>query len=212
MRAAVVKLGGSTADHKAMDVWTAALAVARLPLVVVPGGGTFADQVRDEQRRLGFSDAAAHAMAILAMDQFGQVILDRHERFSAARSPEEIDQALADGKIPVWLPSAMAIPAQEIPASWGITSDSVAAWLAGKLGAEALLLVKQSKAFANEDSVADLMARGIVDACFATMLPGGIDLFIVGPHDAATAGAALAAGMLPGIRIRPIVGQAREVG
>ena len=162
MRAAVVKLGGSTADHKAMDVWTAALAVARLPLVVVPGGGAFADQVRDEQRRLGFSDAAAHAMAILAMDQFGHVILDRHERFSAARSPEEIDQALADGKIPVWLPSAMAVPAPEIPASWGITSDSLAAWLAGKLGAEALLLVKQSKAFANEDSVADLMARRIV--------------------------------------------------
>ena len=106
----------------------------------------------------------------------------------------------------------MAVPAPEIPASWGITSDSLAAWLAGKLGAEALLLVKQSKAFANEDSVADLMARGIVDACFAAMLPGGIDLLIVGPHDAATAGAALAAGTLPGIRIRPVVGQAREVG
>ena len=211
MRAAVVKLGGSTADHKAMDVWTAALAVARLPLVVVPGGGTFADQVRDEQRRLGFSDAAAHAMAILAMDQFGHVILDRHERFSAARSPEEIDQALAGGKIPVWLPSAMAVPAPEIPASWGITSDSLAAWLAGKLGAEALLLVKQSRAFANEDSVADLMARGIVDACFATMLPQGVDLFVAGPHDAATAAAELARGKLPGVTIAPIAERTRKV-
>ena len=211
MRAAVVKLGGSTADHKAMDVWTAALAVARLPLVVVPGGGAFADQVRDEQRRLGFSDAAAHAMAILAMDQFGQVILDRHERFSAARSPEEIDQALAGGKIPVWLPSAMAVPAPEIPASWGITSDSLAAWLAGKLGAETLLLVKQSRAFANEDSVADLMARGIVDACFATMLPQGVDLFVAGPHDAATAAAELARGKLPGVTIAPIAERTRKV-
>ena len=211
MRAAVVKLGGSTADHKAMDVWTAALAVARLPLVVVPGGGAFADQVRDEQRRLGFSDAAAHAMAILAMDQFGQVILDRHERFSAARSPEEIDQALADGKIPVWLPSAMAIPAQEIPASWGITSDSLAAWLAGKLDAEALLLIKQSRAFANEDSVADLMARGIVDACFATMLPPGVALFVAGPHDAAMAAATLSSGRLPGVTISPVAEQTRKV-
>ena len=211
MRAAVVKLGGSTADHKAMDVWTAALAVARLPLVVVPGGGAFADQVRDEQRRLGFSDAAAHAMAILAMDQFGHVILDRHERFSAARSPEEIDQALADGKIPVWLPSAMAVPAPEIPASWGITSDSLAAWLAGKLGAEALLLVKQSRAFANEDSVADLMARGIVDACFATMLPQGVALFVAGPHDAAMAAATLSSGRLPGVTISPVAEQTRKV-
>ena len=201
MRAAVVKLGGSTADHKAMEVWTGALARSSLPLVIVPGGGTFADQVRDEQRRLGFSDAAAHAMAILAMDQFGHVILDRHERFSPARSPEDIEKALADGKIPVWLPSVMAVPAPDIPASWDITSDSVAAWLAGKLGAETLLLIKQSRAFANEDSVADLTARGIVDAHFATMLPAGIGLFIAGPDDAATAAAMFSSGRLPGIHI-----------
>ena len=101
MRGAVVKLGGSTADHKEMDVWTTALAAAHVPLVIVPGGGAFADHVRDEQGRLGFSDAAAHAMAILAMDQFGHLILDRHERFSPARSPGEIERALADEKIPV---------------------------------------------------------------------------------------------------------------
>ena len=105
----------------------------------------------------------------------------------------------------------MAVPAPEIPASWGITSDSLAAWLAGKLGAEALLLVKQSKAFANEDSVADLMARGIVDACFATMLPQGVDLFVAGPHDAATAAAELARGKLPGVTIAPIAERTRKV-
>ena len=108
---------------------------------------------------------------------------------------------MADGKIPVWLPSAMAIPASDIPISWDITSDSLAAWLAGKLGAETLLLIKQSRAFANEDSVADLTARGIVDAHFATMLPAGIGLFIAGPDDAATAAAMFSSGRLPGIHI-----------
>lgn len=201
MKATVVKLGGSTADHKEMDVWTAALAGASLPLVIVPGGGAFADQVRDEQNRLGFSDAAAHAMAILAMDQFGHVILDRHGRFSAARSPKEIEQALADGKIPVWMPSAMAIPASDIPTSWDVTSDSLAAWLAGRLSAQALLLVKQSRAFTEHDGVADLMARGIVDVHFATMLPAGVDLLIAGPQDAATAAATLSSGRLPGVNI-----------
>jgi aspartokinase-like uncharacterized kinase len=201
VKATVVKLGGSTADHKEMDVWTAALAGASLPLVIVPGGGAFADQVRDEQNRLGFSDAAAHAMAILAMDQFGHVILDRHGRFSAARSPKEIEQALADGKIPVWMPSAMAIPASDIPTSWDVTSDSLAAWLTGRLSAQALLLVKQSRAFTEHDGVADLMARGIVDVHFATMLPAGVDLLIAGPQDAATAAATLSSGRLPGVNI-----------
>lgn len=216
MRVTVVKLGGSTADHKEMNVWTAALAAASVPLVIVPGGGAFADQVRDEQRRLGFSDAAAHAMAILAMDQFGHVILDRHERLSAARSPEEIEQVLADGRIPVWLPSSMAIPASDIPISWDVTSDSLAAWLAGKLDAEALLLIKQSRAFAKDDGVADLRARGIVDACFASMLPAAIDLFVASPADAATAGATLAAGRLPGVPIAsrtiPVPGSASVRG
>jgi aspartokinase-like uncharacterized kinase len=212
VKATVVKLGGSTADHKEMDVWTAALAGASLPLVIVPGGGAFADQVRDEQNRLGFSDAAAHAMAILAMDQFGHVILDRHGRFSAARSPKEIEQALADGKIPVWMPSAMAIPASDIPTSWDVTSDSLAAWLAGRLSAQALLLVKQSRAFTKEDSVADLMARGIVDAYFATMLPATAELLIAGPHDVASAAATLSSGRLPGVKIRPIVKQTKKVG
>jgi aspartokinase-like uncharacterized kinase len=202
VRLTVVKLGGSTADQGEMRVWIAALATSSLPLVIVPGGGTFADQVRESQKRLGFSDRAAHAMAILAMDQFGHVILDRQERLVPARSLDEIEYALADRRIPVWLPSAIAIPAPDIPASWDITSDSLAAWLAGQLGAEALLLIKQTAAFSDRDDVRSLMARGIVDAAFASMLPAGIDFRLAGPADATTAGAALSSGQLPGIRVQ----------
>lgn len=201
MKGAVAKLGGSTAGHDEMQVWIAALAGSSLPLVIVPGGGPFARQVRGAQKSMGFSDTAAHAMAILAMDQFGHVVVDSHERFSAARSVEEIKQASSVGKIPVWLPSALAIPARDIPASWEITSDSLAAWLAGKLGAQALLLVKQSGAFGRDDGVAELMARGIVDRYFAAMLPAGISLCVAGPQDAATAAATLSSGRIPGIRI-----------
>jgi dihydroneopterin aldolase len=201
VKGTVVKLGGSTAGHDEMKVWIGALAGSSVPLVIVPGGGPFADQVRSAQKSMGFSDAAAHAMAILAMDQFGHVIVDSHERFSAARSIEEIEQASAVGKIPVWLPSALATSARDIPVSWQITSDSLAAWLAGKLGAEALLLVKQSRAFTGHDGVADLMARGIVDTYLAAMLPAGTGLYVASPQDAATAAATLSSGWIPGIRI-----------
>lgn len=201
MRAAVVKLGGSTADQKEMGVWIVALAGSSLPLVIVPGGGPFADRVRDAQTRMGFSDTAAHAMAILAMEQFGHVILDRHERFSPARSLEDINRTLTGGKIPVWLPSALALSARDIPVSWDITSDSLAAWLASKLVAEALLLVKQASAFSDRDDVESLTKRNIVDASFAAMLPEGADLFIAGPQHADMAEAMLAAGTLPGVNI-----------
>ncbi|RUU72932.1 hypothetical protein EOD00_40425, partial [Mesorhizobium sp. M7A.T.Ca.TU.009.01.3.1] len=73
LRRAIVKLGGSTAHAAEMKSWIAALAGSRLPIVIVPGGGLFADHVRETQTRMDFSDAAAHAMAILAMEQFGHV-------------------------------------------------------------------------------------------------------------------------------------------
>ncbi|MET3577254.1 dihydroneopterin aldolase [Mesorhizobium robiniae] len=208
----VVKLGGSTVHAAEMARWIAALAGSTLPIVIVPGGGLFADQVRETQMRMDFSDTAAHAMAILAMEQFGQVILDRDDRLVPARSLEELVQALDAGQNPVWLPSSLALPAPDIPASWDITSDSLAAWLAGKLGAKALLLIKQTGAFFGSDTIDSLAVRGIVDAGFAAMLPDGVDVHLAGPKDAAEAGALLAAGNLPGMAIAAPARPARKAG
>ncbi|RVB79052.1 MULTISPECIES: (5-formylfuran-3-yl)methyl phosphate synthase [unclassified Mesorhizobium] len=212
IRPTIVKLGGSTARAAEMENWIAALAGSKLPIVIVPGGGQFADQVRESQIYMDFSDAAAHAMAILAMEQFGQVILDRHERLVPARSLDEMVRALDEGKVPVWLPSSLALPAPDIPASWDMTSDSLAAWLAGKLGAKALLLIKQTGAFFGSDTIDGLTARGIVDAGFAAMLPDGVDFHLAGPKDAAAAGALLASGDLPGIAIAAPIRPARKAG
>lgn len=201
VRRAVVKLGGSTVRAAELESWIAALAGSKLPVVIVPGGGLFADQVRETQIRMDFSDTAAHAMAILAMEQFGQIILDRDERLAPARSLEEMARASDAGKVPVWLPSSLALSAPDIPVSWDITSDSLAAWLTGKLGAKALLLIKQTGAFFGSDTIDSLAARGIVDAGFPAMLPDGVDFHLAGPKDAAGAGALLAAGNLPGVAI-----------
>lgn len=212
MKRVVVKLGGSTAHAAEMGGWVAALAGSSLPIVIVPGGGPFADQVRQAQARMGFSETAAHAMAILAMDQFGHVILDRHERLVPAHSLQDMEMALAGGKIPVWMPYRLSTTAPDIRASWDITSDSLAAWLAGKLGADALLLIKQSSAFSGNDSVHDLVARGILDTGFAAMLPDGVDFRLACPEDAAGAGAMFASGNLPGTRIAAPIHPARKAG
>jgi dihydroneopterin aldolase len=212
VRRAVVKLGGSTVRAAELESWIAALAGSKLPVVIVPGGGLFADQVRETQIRMDFSDTAAHAMAILAMEQFGQVILDRDERLAPARSLQEMTRALDAGKVPVWLPSSLALSAPDIPVSWDVTSDSLAAWLAGKLGAKALLLIKQTGAFFGSDTIDSLATRGIVDACFAAMLPDGVEFHLAGPKDAAGARALLAAGNLPGVAIAAPGRPARKAG
>lgn len=181
MKPIVVKLGGSTAGHAEMQRWIDLLASAAFPLVIVPGGGPFADQVRTSQKRLGYSDDAAHAMAILAMDQFGIAIAERHPQLRVARSTVEIEDAFKAGLTPVWLPSLMTLRAVDIPCSWLITSDSLSAWLARQLHADDLLLVKQTDEYTHYASVRELAAAGIVDSMLPDMLGKGSNLHVAGP-------------------------------
>lgn len=202
MRPTVVKLGGSTAAGSRLLAWTEALANSALSLVIVPGGGPFADEVRTAQRLIGFSDEVAHRMAILAMDQFGLMVCDLDKRFRPASEATKFRQVLEEGKIPVWLPSAMTIERSDIAASWSVTSDSLAAWLAGTIGAETLLLIKQTDDFSEEDDIATLQARGIVDEAFGAMMPPELKLFVAGPDHLPSAASIFEQSSLPGVAIR----------
>jgi aspartokinase-like uncharacterized kinase len=182
MKPLVVKLGGSTAGHVQMQRWIDILAGAGFPLVIVPGGGPFAEQVRISQKPLAYSGDAAHAMAILAMDQFGIVIAERHPRLQVARSLAQIDEVLDAGSLPVWLPSTMALGAPDIPCSWDLTSDSLSAWLARLLTADDLLLVKQTDEYVHYATVRELADAGIADRMLPDMLGEGTSLHVAGPH------------------------------
>jgi dihydroneopterin aldolase len=181
---AVIKLGGSFALSPHLRDWIAAIAACAGRIVIVPGGGPFADAVRATQAPMGFDDRAAHRMGLLAMEQYGCAIASLHERLSLADSIESICQNLADGKIPVWLPVQMVLSDTAIPQSWDVTSDSLAAWLAGKIGAERLVLVKRVQAGEKVVRAADLAARSVVDNAFADFLAAsGVPAFILGPGD-----------------------------
>jgi aspartokinase-like uncharacterized kinase len=91
--------------------------------------------------------------------------------------------------------------AADIPQSWDVTSDSLAAWLAGKIGAERLLLVKQVEPPEGTVRAADLAERGIVDTAFANFhAASGVPAFILGPKDHGAVGRSLC-GEPVGIRI-----------
>jgi dihydroneopterin aldolase len=194
----VVKLGGSHAGTAHLDTWLDALAACGGRAVIVPGGGAFADTVRAAQASIGFDDAAAHHMALLAMEQFGLALASKRPGLRIAASRDAIVAASALGKVPVWAPTAMVLAAKEIPASWDVTSDSLASWLAGRIGAARLLLVKHG-APSEPLSAAELAARGIVDPAFPRFLGGsGAQAFIAGPEAYAAAAAAIRSGGAPG--------------
>jgi len=145
------------------------VAGARAPVVVVPGGGAFADAVRVAQADLGFSDAVAHRMAILATHQTAHALAALEPRLSPADTVAAIGRALADGRIPVWLPWRLSERDKTIPADWSVTSDALAARLAERLGAAPVVLVKSCTV--PPGATLDRLARaGTVDPTFVTIV------------------------------------------
>lgn len=161
----IVKLGGSLHDAPELTDWLGALAEAGGRVVLVPGGGPFADQVRAAQAHWGFPDRVAHRMALLAMAQYGLMLCGLVPGLVPAASREEMLAILARGDTPVWLPERLCLDNPEIPENWDVTSDSLALWLAGHLGAEALALVKHAAPGEVLD-VAALAREGLVDSAF----------------------------------------------
>src|ERR671935_1882325 len=101
----VVKLGGSYAFSPILGDWLEMVARNAGNVVLVPGGGPFADAVRDAQPKMGFDDAAAHHMALLAMEQYGRALVSVNGALAPASSLAAIRRLLSTRKVPVWAPT-----------------------------------------------------------------------------------------------------------
>lgn len=185
MPIAVVKLGGSLASSGTLASWLdAVLAHGRGRAVIAPGGGVFADAVRAAQTRLGFSDRAASRMAVLAMEQYAHLLLDLAPSLRPCTSAPAIRAALAASGVALWLPNLMVEDDPAIAASWDVTSDSLAAWLARRVEAECLVVVKSAVAPPPPVTAAQLAALGLVDREFpAYVQAAGCALFCCGPGE-----------------------------
>ncbi|WP_091942558.1 uridylate kinase [Methylorubrum salsuginis] len=148
---------------------------AMINVAIVPGGGPFADAVRTAQSALGFDDALAHRLALDAMGRMAEVFCCLEPRLTVAASLDAVADALAQSRSVVWDPTALKAGCPDIPESWAVTSDSLALWLATRLGAERCILEKSAPVPAADPQA--LAAAGLVDAAFplfAARYPGRI--------------------------------------
>lgn len=177
----VVKLGGSHALSPLLRDRFVAIRRAAGQIVVVPGGGPFADAVRTARPAMGFDDDAAHDMAMMAMAQYRRALASLADRFVYADTLEAVRDAVGHSEIPVWSPWPMLRAHPDIPRSWDVTSDSLAVWLAGALNARRVVLIKHR-------APAETTDHDLLDAAFPhfTARFAGTVL-IAGPDDLATA-------------------------
>lgn len=144
-----IKLGGSLLDLEglagSLRRWLSSQAPADNVLLV--GGGPFVNYLRQADRRHGLGEEASHWLAIHAMDL--------NSRLLCVMMPEAelVDQlpyntALVAGRLRILLPFGMVqrLDARpDVPPlahHWHVTSDSIAAWMAGIVGADELVLLK----------------------------------------------------------------------
>jgi probable H4MPT-linked C1 transfer pathway protein len=172
----VVKIGGSLlATPRLLDEALDAIVerARHERVVIVPGGGPFADTVRAADREHGLPDETAHWMAILAMDQYAHLLAARRSRLALARSADDVRSAHVAGLVPVIAPYQWLHRADPLPRSWSVTSDSISAWFARMLGAERLVLVKPPGVM-GDDAVDDYFSRALSPSVSAFIIPAGL--------------------------------------
>lgn len=182
VRPLVIKVGGSLAETGRLPSAIALIEIARVPVIVVPGGGPFADGIRALQPMLKFDDATAHRLAMLAMHQMAETIVAQSSRLHVAQTIDEISAMLEDGHIPIWAPLRMISGDASIPHDWSATSDALAARLAEIVNARLVVLKSVD---VDKNAGLDVLARSdIVDPVMPLVVArSGLSWSIFGPSD-----------------------------
>lgn len=163
----VVKLGGSLGRDPLLPRWLELLAeLGGGRVIVVPGGGAFADQAREAQAWWQVDDLAAHNMAVLGMAQMASLMHALCPALPLAQGEPALRAVLQRGQPALWLPIDLLRSRPDELTNWGVTSDSLALWLAQRLHAERVVIVKACN-IDRRRSFAELGEAGVLDAAFA---------------------------------------------
>jgi aspartokinase-like uncharacterized kinase len=118
----VVKIGGSLKDYV-----NAIIPIFKeYEVLLIPGGGLFADAVRAVYRNHNISDQAAHDMAILAMHQYG-IFLSDISGIPTTSTLEGIHETT------ILLPRAITA-FSGLKSTWDVTSDTIAGYITKSIG------------------------------------------------------------------------------
>jgi aspartokinase-like uncharacterized kinase len=169
----VIKVGGSLAINadvlRALCVELAKVG-ERFRVAVVPGGGEFADAVRVVDGRFRLGSRVSHRMAVLGMDQFGLLLSDLISNCRLAHSLGVVEGLSGSGRVVILLPSRVVFRARSLEASWDVTSDSIAAYVAGRLGVGKLVLVTDVDGVFSDNPKLDALAELFEEVSASSLL------------------------------------------
>ncbi len=147
---AVIKVGGSLLGWPGLPGRLADYLEARRGdrLVLVVGGGRFADALRGLDAAHGLGEARSHALALRVLDLTARVLADLAPGLEVVEDPAALPETWAAGRTPILAPrhflEADDRSPDPLPHAWTTTTDAIAARLAVRLGARELALLKST--------------------------------------------------------------------
>lgn len=131
--------------------------------LLIPGGWKFADLVREVDEKYRLKEITSHWMAIACMDVYAYFVSNFGVNVVI---PKNIDELRNIKGVNVVLPHFILKNDSEflkIPASWGVTSDSISVWFAMRLGRERVIKVTDvDGVFINGELVTEISAEELV--------------------------------------------------
>ncbi len=158
----IVKVGGSLLGDvnlpKRLSCWLSRYADDQNILLV--GGGSLVDCVRRWDQTFGLSSDFAHWSSLELMSLNARMLQQRLPGYPLIESTDQ----LFTKSVCIFDVRRMLRAHDPLPASWDVTSDTIAAWLAGQLHAGELVLMKSTSPCSSR--IADWSVAGLVDRAF----------------------------------------------
>jgi len=172
LKLSIIKLGGSLIGSDELQHWLSAIErrANNENIIVVPGGGQYANLIRHEQRRLNYSELTAHRQAILSMCQTAFLFQEYFPRLKAIYDSCDAHQFYDKGLPLIWVPFELLEKGNLIAANWDITSDSLSLYLASKLSADYLYLIKSIVINQQEHYLSNYIKKGVIDKGFQSLI------------------------------------------
>jgi len=147
----IVKVGGKILENRdniksTLNQFKSLLSNEMLQkVIIIPGGGSLADFVRQIDDKLDIGDHLAHWMAIYAMNHNGIKLCNDFNEVNYTDNYDTLQtflQSESENGLFVFLPYDFISQEDQLPHNWEVTSDSITLYLAYKLKLKECYLIK----------------------------------------------------------------------
>ncbi len=168
----IIKLGGSLIEigRDIIQVLRVYAEKKDITILLIPGGGPFAEVVRTLSEDGSLTEEAAHWMAVFAMHQYGLFLAN--DELPVVESLDGIE-----GHLCIIQPYQILKADDCLPHTWDVTSDTIAAFVANKLGEDTFIkltdvdgLLDEGGRLIEEMRVEEMIEKGI-RGCVDAALP-----------------------------------------